>query len=85
MGAYLSLGPFMGDFMLVKVLILVMLAGVGSIGGIFIAGLVLGGLDAVLPVLIPGAASDAITVAIVIVLLLIRPKGFFGHEVEMSK
>jgi branched-chain amino acid transport system permease protein len=80
MGAYLNLGPYMGDFMLIKVLILVMLAGVGSIGGLVIAGLALGLLDAVLPVLISGAASSAISVAIVVVLLLIRPQGFFGHE-----
>jgi branched-chain amino acid transport system permease protein len=82
-GAYLSLGPFMGDFMLVKVLMLVILAGAGSISGIFIAGLVLGALDSVLPLFTSGAASDAIAVGIVVVLLLIRPQGFFGHEVEM--
>jgi branched-chain amino acid transport system permease protein len=82
-GAYLSLGPFMGDFMLVKVLILAILSGVGSISGIFIAGLVLGALDSILPLFISGAASDAVAVGIVIVILLIRPQGFFGHEVEM--
>lgn len=82
-GAYLSLGPFMGDFMLVKVLMLVILAGAGSISGIFIAGLVLGALDSALPLFTSGAASDAIAVGIVVVLLLIRPQGFFGHEVEM--
>jgi branched-chain amino acid transport system permease protein len=79
-GAYLCLGPFMGDFMLLKVLMLVFLAGIGSISGIFIAGLVLGCLDSVLPLLISGAASDAIAVAIVVVLLLFRPQGFFGRE-----
>jgi branched-chain amino acid transport system permease protein len=83
MGAYLRLGPFMGDLMLVKALILVILAGIGSISGVFIAGLVLGTLDAVLPVVISGAASDAITVGIVVVLLLIRPQGFFGYEMEI--
>ena len=80
MGAYGGIGPFMGDFMLVKVLMLVILAGVGSIGGIFIAGLVLGCLDAVLPVVINGGASQAVAVGLVVVLLLIRPSGFFGHE-----
>jgi branched-subunit amino acid ABC-type transport system permease component len=80
MGAYLQLTPFMGDSMLTKVLILVVLAGVGSIGGIFVTGLVLGGLDAVLPMVIGGAASDAIAVCIVTFLLLVRPQGFFGHE-----
>jgi branched-chain amino acid transport system permease protein len=82
-GAYLGLGPFMGDFMLVKILMLVFLAGIGSISGIFIAGLVLGALDSVLPLLTSGAASDAIAVGIVVVLLLVRPQGFFGHELEI--
>ena len=83
MGAYLRLSPFMGDLMLVKVLIIFMLAGAGSIGGILIAGLILGTLTAVLPVLVGGAASDAIIIAIVIILLLFRPQGFFGYEAEM--
>jgi branched-chain amino acid transport system permease protein len=82
-GAYLNLGPFMGDFMLVKVLILAILSGVGSISGIFIAGLVLGALDSIVPLFISGAASDAVALGIVIILLLIRPQGFFGHEMEM--
>ena len=80
MGAYAGIGPFMGDLMLVKILMLVILAGAGSIGGIVIAGLVLGGLDAVLPAFINGGASQAIAVGLVVVLLLIRPRGFFGHE-----
>jgi len=80
LGAYLNLGPFMGDFMLIKVLMVVILAGVGSISGIFIAGFALGALASVLPVLLKGAVSEAIAVLVVVVLLLIRPKGFFGHE-----
>jgi branched-chain amino acid transport system permease protein len=83
MGAYLALEPFMGDLMLIKVLILVMVAGIGSISGIFIAGLILGSLNAVLPVLLSGSVSDAIAVGIVVVLLLIRPQGFFGREMEI--
>jgi branched-chain amino acid transport system permease protein len=83
MGAYLRLGPYMGDLMLIKALILVIMAGVGSISGILVTGLVLGALDAALPVLVPGAGSDAITVGIVVVILLIRPQGFFGYEIEI--
>ena len=79
-GAYLNLGPFMGDFMLVKILMVVILAGVGSIGGIFITGFALGALDSVLPMLLSGAVSDAIAFLTVVFLLLIRPQGFFGHE-----
>jgi branched-chain amino acid transport system permease protein len=79
-GAFLSIGPFMGDIMLVKILILVILAGVGSTGGIFITGIALGALDSILPMLVKGAVSDAVAIGIVIILLLIRPQGFFGHE-----
>jgi branched-chain amino acid transport system permease protein len=82
-GAYLGLGPYMGDFMLVKILMLVFLAGIGNISGIFLAGLILGTLDSVVPLFTSGAASDAIAVAIVIVILLIRPQGFFGRELEI--
>jgi branched-chain amino acid transport system permease protein len=84
-GAYLNLWPFMGDSMLIKVLILVILAGIGSIGGIIITGLVLGGLDSVLPLAMSGAASEAITIVLVVVLLLIRPQGFFGREFTVSE
>jgi branched-chain amino acid transport system permease protein len=83
MGAYLRLSPYMGDLMLVKVLIIVMLAGAGSLGGLFITGLVLGILNAALPVLLPGAPSDAVIISVIVVLLLIRPMGFFGYEVEI--
>ena len=83
LGSYASLEPFMGDTMMVKVLILAILAGAGSISGILYTGLILGVLDSVLPVYLPGTttslSANAITAAIVVVLILIRPKGFFGH------
>jgi branched-chain amino acid transport system permease protein len=83
MGALYSLSPFMGNLTLVKVLMVVILAGVGSFRGIFIVGLILGCLYGGLPVLFPGATSDAIAVSIFIILLLIRPQGFFGREAEV--
>lgn len=83
MGAMYNLSPFMGQLTLVKVLMVVILAGVGSFGGIFIVGLILGVLYGALPVIIPGAASDAIAVIIFMVILLFRPQGFFGREAEI--
>lgn len=84
LGAYSHLGPFMGEQILVKVLIIAILAGAGNIGGICITGLILGTLDSLLPVVLPvqssSLASNAITSVIVVVLILIRPRGFFGHE-----
>ena len=80
MGAYQGLSSTMGDTMNLRILMLVMLAGAGSMNGIIITGLVMGFLDSFFPVLIQGNGASAVAIAIVVVLLLIRPKGFFGHE-----
>jgi branched-chain amino acid transport system permease protein len=80
-GSLYVLDPFMGNSSLIKILILIILAGVGSFKGVIYMGLLLGVLYATLPLLIPGAASDAVAVSIILVILLIRPQGFFGHEV----
>ncbi|MGD0919294.1 MAG: branched-chain amino acid ABC transporter permease, partial [Thermodesulfobacteriota bacterium] len=81
MGSILGLNVYMGDVMLVKAIALVIIAGMGSIGGLFISGLIIGFIDAILPIFISGAGSDAVAFAFVILILLIRPQGFFGHEI----
>jgi len=80
MGAIVSLSPYMGDHMLVKAIEIVILAGIGSIGGVLGAGLILGTIDGTLPILISGSATDAVGLGIVILILLFRPQGLFGHE-----
>jgi branched-chain amino acid transport system permease protein len=80
MGAIFNLSPFMGGHMLLKALELVILGGIGSIGGIFFAGVLIGTLDATLPLFIGGAASEAIGLGVIIIFLLFRPQGFFGRE-----
>ncbi len=80
MGAIVSLSPYMGDHMLVKAIEIVILAGIGSIGGVLCAGLILGTIDATLPILISGSATEVVGLGIVILILLFRPQGLFGHE-----
>jgi branched-chain amino acid transport system permease protein len=80
MGAIFNLSPFMGGHMLLKALELVILGGIGSVGGIFFAGFVIGTLDATLPLFIGGAASEAMGIGVIIMVLLFRPQGFFGRE-----
>lgn len=80
MGAYQGLSANMGDTMNLRILMLVMLAGAGSMNGIIITGTVMGFLDCVCPILFQGNAGSAVPIAIVVILLLIKPKGFFGHE-----
>jgi branched-chain amino acid transport system permease protein len=81
MGAIFELSPFMGDYMLVKAIQLVILSGIGSIGGVLAGGLIVGSIDAVLPLFASGAVTQAVGLGIIIVLLLLRPRGLFGREV----
>jgi branched-chain amino acid transport system permease protein len=80
MGAIFDLKPFMGTPMLVKGIQVVVLSGVGTIGGILAGGLIIGVIDAVLPLFVGGAVTQAVGLGIIIVLLLLKPEGLFGRE-----
>jgi branched-chain amino acid transport system permease protein len=80
MGAYQQLSPYMGDNMNIRILMLVMLAGAGSMNGILATGVIMALLDSICPVLFQSYTASALSCSVVVVLLLIRPKGFFGHE-----
>jgi len=80
MGAILTLNPYMGDVMLVKAIEIVILGGIGSIVGVLLGGLVVGAIDATLPLFISGSATELTGLGIVIIFLLFRPQGFFGRE-----
>ena len=83
-GALYNLSPYMGDQNLVYVLMLVILAGVGSFKGIFIVGVILGVMYAGLPIVLPGVVVDATASVLVLLILLIRPQGFFGQKESVS-
>ncbi len=85
MGSLYNLSPWMGDTILVKVLMLVVLAGMGSFRGIFIVGALLGVMYGGLPMVLPGAVVDAVASAMVLGLLLVRPQGFFGHKESVNE
>lgn len=80
MGAYQQVSSNMGDNINVRILMLVMLAGAGSMNGIIITGFLMALLDSVCPVIWDSYAASTIACSTVVILLLIRPKGFFGHE-----
>lgn len=69
------------DVMLVKIIAVVILSGIGSIGGIWAGGLIMGVLDTLCPYFMSAAASDSVGLGLIILILLIRPQGFFGYEV----
>jgi branched-chain amino acid transport system permease protein len=80
MATIFSMNPFMGDNILLKAIQVVILSGIGSIGGILVGGLIMGFLNAFLPVFINASVGEVITILIVLGILLVRPKGLFGYE-----
>ena len=81
MGSIFELKPLMGGAMLIKAIEVVVLCGIGSIGGILVGGLIIGTIDAVLPLFAGGAVTQAAGLGIIIILLLLKPQGLFGREV----
>ena len=63
-----------------KGLVIIVLGGMGSLLGAAVGGIILGLIDGILPVAFePGIASVAPFI-IVIIILLVKPQGLFGHE-----
>ena len=80
MGAYQQVSSNMGDNINVRILMLVMLAGAGSMNGILITGALMAVLDSICPILWDSYTASSIACSAVVILLLLKPKGFFGHE-----
>jgi branched-chain amino acid transport system permease protein len=64
---------------LFKAFTVVILGGLGSVGGAVIGGIVLGVLESLTAGYISSAYVDAISFALVIVVLLVRPQGLIGN------
>lgn len=79
-GSLFALGPAMGTQPLVKGLVIIVLGGLGSLPGAFIAGMGLGLIDGLVPILFGPAWAALLPLLIVILLLVIKPEGLFGHE-----
>jgi branched-chain amino acid transport system permease protein len=79
----IGLNPNMGDDLLMPSFIAIIVGGVGSLIGTLIGGLLIGMAAALTTVFYP-AASEAVIYAIMMAVLLLRPRGLIGEEGMMS-
>lgn len=70
--------PFMGMHAVLKALVVVVIGGLGSIPGAIAGGLLLGFVESFGNTFI-GGATEILGFVIVMLVLLIRPQGLFGH------
>jgi branched-chain amino acid transport system permease protein len=78
-----GLNPNMGDDLLMPSFIAIIVGGVGSLIGTLFGGLLIGVAAALTTVFYP-AASEAVIYAIMMLVLLVRPRGLMGEEGMLS-
>ena len=80
--AYPSLSPYTGAMPGIKAFVAAVLGGIGSIPGAMIGGLALGIVEILSRTYISSQLSDAIVFSILIIVLLVRPTGILGKNVQ---
>jgi branched-chain amino acid transport system permease protein len=74
-----SVNPAMGLDWILKAMVVSILAGVGSVGGAFVAGVMLGVVEAVTAIYL-GAYMQVVGLGIFLLVLMFRPQGLFGSQ-----
>ena len=80
--AYPSLTPYTGAMPGIKAFVAAVLGGIGSIPGAMIGGLVLGIIEILSRTYISSQLSDAIVFSILIIVLLVKPTGILGKNIQ---
>jgi branched-chain amino acid transport system permease protein len=81
LGTVFGVDPEMGSEPLLKSFIIVQIGGMGSIIGTVIAGLFIGLTDSATGTLFGGELAFIIDFAILMLILIVRPRGLFGYDV----
>lgn len=80
--AYPSLTPYTGAMPGIKAFVAAVFGGIGSIPGAMIGGILLGIIEILGKAYISSQVADAIVFAVLIVVLLVKPTGLFGENIQ---
>ncbi len=79
-GSIFNLDPYMGGLAFMKGITLIVIGGLGSIPGAVVGGLILGIIEGLLALFFGSQMGIILPLALVIIFLIVRPKGLFGHD-----
>lgn len=82
--AYPQVDPIMGSMPGLKAFIAAVFGGIGSIPGAMVGGIILGIAETLTKGYISSQYADAISFAILIVILLVKPTGIFGKKLTVK-
>ena len=80
--SYPQATPTMGSLLGLKAFVAAVLGGIGSIPGAMVGGIVIGLCECFVSAIGLSAWKDAVTFAILIIVLLVKPTGFLGRKVQ---
>ena len=80
--AYPSLTPYTGAMPGIKAFVAAVFGGIGSIPGALIGGILLGVIEILGKAYISSQMADAIVFAVLIVVLLVKPTGILGKQIQ---
>ena len=80
--AYPSLTPYTGAMPGIKAFVAAVFGGIGSIPGALIGGILLGILEILGKAYISSQLADAIVFAVLIIVLLVKPTGIMGKNIQ---
>lgn len=80
--AYPSLTPYTGSMPGIKAFVAAVFGGIGSIPGAFIGGILLGIIEIFGKAYISSQLADAIVFAVLIIVLLVKPTGLIGKNIQ---
>jgi len=80
--AYPSLTPYTGAMPGIKAFVAAVFGGIGSIPGAMVGGILLGIIEILGKAYISSQVADAIVFAVLIIVLLVKPTGLFGKNIQ---
>ena len=80
--AYPSLTPYTGAMPGIKAFVAAVFGGIGSIPGAMVGGILLGIIEILSKAYISQQLSDAIVFAVLIIVLLVKPTGILGKNIQ---
>ena len=80
--AYPSLSPYTGSMPGIKAFVAAVFGGIGSIPGAFLGGILLGIIEILGKAYISSQMADAIVFGVLIIVLLVKPTGLLGKQLQ---
>jgi branched-chain amino acid transport system permease protein len=75
--------PTIGSGLTIKAFIVVVLGGMGSIYGMLAAGVIVGLIESISSMFMPGSFATLLALAVFIVIIVVKPSGLMGRRIRV--